>query len=320
MSVPDSSDWSTLDVRQAAGDHHAIRTLLGAIYTEPWVSSGVSKGGLATIAYGYFYPDDVSASIPYVAPVQTSFEDQRIYKFLNTAGTPECRAKHLALQRYLLSEREEALPRLHWFAKGTGMSFEYLGVEAAFEYAVLEYPFSFWQWGWDCDAVPLPGESEAHLDLALEHVIDVVGLSLYSDQGIDDTGAHYYQAASQTGYYGFETEPFADLLVVLPPEPHAAFLPPGVEATYDPSVLTEISDWVNRRSNNFIFLYGAVDTWTAGAVELTGGTNSLSFTMAGRHHGDARIRNLPPADKERVRRTLEGWLGTSLDKERWEGG
>jgi hypothetical protein len=317
VSVPDSSDWSTLDLRQAAGDHHVIRMLLGAIYTGPWVASGVSKGGLATIAYGFFYPEDVSASIPYVAPVQTTFEDQRIYDFLNTAGTPECRSKHLALQRYLLSERDEALPRLQWFARGTGLSFEYLGVEAAFEYAVLEYPFSFWQWGWDCDAVPQPGESEEQLDLALEHIIEVVGLSLYSDEGIDDIGAHYYQAATQTGYYGFETEPFADLLEALPPEPHAAFVPPGFGGPFDPSVLTEISDWVNRRSENFIFLYGAMDTWTAGAVELTGETNSISFTMEGRHHGDARVRNLPPGDKERMRTALERWLGIRLDRERW---
>jgi len=321
VSVPDSNDWSFLNLEQATADLHAIRSLLGEIYGGPWVASGISKGGMTTIVYRYFFPDDVAASVPYVAPLQTSQYDERIYEFLNTVGPAECRVDHLEFQRWVLGEKEELLPRLAWYAKGRGWTFEYMGLEAALEYTVLEYPFSFWQYGRSCDEIPdaanAPHATDAPLDLALEYLDDVVGFTMYSDQGVETYGPHFYQAATETGYYGFETEPFEDLLSALPDKPHAAFVPKRFEAVFDSTLFVQITEWVETEGHNFIYLYGEIDTWTAAAVTPPAQSNSLRFDLPGRHHGDARIRNLSPENRERMRAALEEWLGVTLDAEVW---
>jgi len=320
-SIPNSLDWSFLNLEQATADLHSVRELLAELLPGPWVASGRSKGGMTTIAFGYFFPDDVSASVPYVAPLQTSLEDERIYAYLRSAGTPECRSDQQAFQRFMLRERDQVLTRLKWFAKGRGWTFEYMGLEAAFEYAVLEYPFSFWQNGFDCGAIPESGieDREAAVDRGLEYLDAVVGFSLYSDQGIEQYGPHYFQAATQTGYYGFETEPFVDLLEALPAEPNAAFVPKGLDARYDPTLLMRITEWVRSEAKNFIFLYGALDTWTSAAAEISPESNSIKFVLPGRHHGDATIANLSDENRERMRAALEEWMGITLCSELWSG-
>ena len=92
-SMPDSLNYNYLNLKQATADLHHIRQLFGQIYTGKWVSTGVSKGGATTIFYRYFYPEDVDASVPYVAPVNREQEDQRLYRFLDTIGTDQCREK-----------------------------------------------------------------------------------------------------------------------------------------------------------------------------------------------------------------------------------
>ena len=126
----------------------------GSCMSGDWVSTGISKGGQTTIFYRYFYPNDVDVSVPYVAPLNTSLEDNRIYQFLDTVGTQECRQKIFDVQKRLLQNRGEFLQKLKWFAKGADKHFTYLSLEQAFEYAVLEYSFSFWQWGSDCSKIP----------------------------------------------------------------------------------------------------------------------------------------------------------------------
>ena len=77
--------------------------LFEIIYRGKWVSTGISKGGATTIYYRYFYPDDVDVSVPYVAPVNRELEDQRLYSFLETIGSDECREKIRSFQIRVLS-------------------------------------------------------------------------------------------------------------------------------------------------------------------------------------------------------------------------
>ena len=81
--------------------------------------------------------------MPYVAPVNLALEDERIYAFLNSVGSRKCRKNIEAIQRRILTDYDESLLRLRWHAKGQELRFNYLTVEEAFEYAVLEYPFRF---------------------------------------------------------------------------------------------------------------------------------------------------------------------------------
>ena len=153
-SMPDSLDYTYLNLKQATADLHHIRQVFGKMYKGKWLSTGISKGGATTIFYRYFYPDDVDVSVPYVAPINREVEEQRLYTFLDTIGSDECRDKIKSFQLAVLSNREKILPLLKFYSLGAKVSYTYHTFEEAFEYTVLEYPFSFWQYGQDCAAIP----------------------------------------------------------------------------------------------------------------------------------------------------------------------
>ena len=306
-SIPKDKDYQYLNLKQATADLHHVRELLGQIYKQSWVSTGISKGGQTTIFYRYFYPDDVAASVPYVAPLNLELKEKRIYEFLSEVGTEECRDDIRKIQVELLEQREEVLPRLQWHAKGAGQEFTYISLEEAFEYAVLEYPFSFWQMGFDCATIPDP--KKVAIDEVLEHFMNVVGLSLYTDQAMEDYGSHYWQAGTEMGYYGFETEPFKKLLKKLDGEPSAIFMPGKAPMTFEPTLVKKVYDWTQKEAEKMIYIYGATDTWTATGVPPSDEVkNALWFIMDGKDHGDARIRNMTDADRNKLLKTLNKWL------------
>ena len=311
-SVPDSMDFEYLNIRQATRDLHRIRTLLGEFYETPWVASGISKGGQTTLYYRYFFPDDVSASVPYVAPINLSMEDDRIYSFLNSVGSARCRKRIEAIQKRILEDYDASLLRLKWHAKGAEYDFEYLSVEEAFEYAVLEYPFSFWQWGADCDDIP---DSDEPLEVILDHFLDVSGLGFFSDDGMVSYASHYYQCAREFGYYGYEVEPFAGSLRALGQEgnPSAVFTPDHMSVPYDGGELAQkVYEWIDAFGDGIIHINGELDTWSATAMPPNEDRDALYFSLSDESHGTARIRNMSDAQKEETREALERWLGESI--------
>lgn len=310
-SVPSPLVWEYLNLEQATADLHRINELFKKIYTGKWVSTGISKGGQTTIFYRYFYPNDVDVSFPYVAPLNLDFEEKRIYKFLDTIGTKECRDKIFHVQKTLLENREEVLGKLKWYSKAAGYEFKYLGgLDAAFEYAVLEYSFSFWQWGSSCDDLPT-GDT---LDNYIQSFIDIVGLSFYDDKSMKMFGPHYYQASAQMGYYGFETKRFGKLIKTLSKDPHASFAPKSAgKIPFNNKVSKAAAKWLKKNGNNFIYINGANDTWSATRVIPTKKVNALYFNMAGKHHGNARIKNLTDAQKAELKATLEKWLEVEVN-------
>ena len=314
-SVPDSMDYAHLNIASAAADLNRIRQLFADWFTGPWLASGISKGGQTTTFYRYFYPDDVAVSVPYVAPINLSLEDPRIYDFLRHHGDEGCRAGIEAVQRRLLEEREASLLRLKWFAKGEGSEFgAHLDFEEAFEYAVLEYPFSFWQWGTSCGDLPA---EDAPFDEVMDHFLEVSGMAFFSDASMVDFASHYYQCAREFGYYGYEIQPFGDLIVALngPQNPSAIFTPPGVEVTYDGGLLAQkVWDWAAAEADEFVVINGGDDTWSATGLtaDHLADRDALVYLMEGQHHGSARIKNLSKREQKELVKALERWLGVPV--------
>ena len=308
-SIPDSLDYRYLNVRQAAADLHRIKDMLSDLYGTPWVASGISKGGQTALYYRYLYPDDVAASVPYVAPINLALEDERIYDFLSSVGTRSCRDQILAIQRRILNDYDASLLRLKWHAKGEGLEFGYLSIEEAFEYAVLEYPFSFWQWGANCDDIPDPSEE---LDVILDHFLEVSGLAFFSNSSMADYASHYYQCALEFGYYSYETKSLEDLLKALPrtSNPSAIFTPNEVVVAYDGGLLArQVYDWLEQAGERILYINGAMDTWSATAMPPNKKRDALYFFMEGQSHGTARIENMNAEQKKQVKRALERWMG-----------
>ena len=142
------------------------------------------------------------------------------------------------------------------------------------------------------------------------YFLDVAGISLFSDQLIDFYYAHYYQAATEMGYYGYRTDRFKSLLKDLPTDRNAmaVLFPKPLETKFDGALLKDVDRWLKKKGNQIAYIYGANDTWTATAVQPSKKVDAEWFIMEGKSHGDARIRNMTAADRERLLAAFERWL------------
>jgi hypothetical protein len=311
VSRPDSPDYAFLTLKQAAADLHRINGMFRVLYQDKWISTGISKGGQTAIYYRYFYPEDVDVSVPYVAPFNLAVEDKRIYTFLDTIGTGECRDNIKSLQIRILKNREKVLPLLRFYAMGSSLGFTYLTLEEAFEYAVLEYPFSFWQWGYDCDDIPSDSVS---LEESLIHLLEVSDIGFFSDRDILAFAPHYYQAAAEMGYYGYETADFTGLLEALSSKSNASaiFTPDKQKVRFNGTLAAEVYQWLKDHGDRFIYIYGGTDTWSATAVPPSDKVDAVWFFLAGKDHASARISHMNAGEKERLARTLSRWTGSDI--------
>jgi hypothetical protein len=308
--VPDSLQWEFLTVEQAAADLHAINKLFRQIYNGKWISTGISKGGQTTIYYKFLYPEDVDVAIPYVAPIDNALEDQRIYTFLDTIGKPECRQKIYEFQKFLLMNEDKALEKLKWYAKGANLKFNYTGdIGKAYEMAILEYSFSFWQWGRPCDSIPTNKSLETYLD----ELLKFSSIAFFSDDQTEKYGPHYYQA-NQTGYYSYNIEPFKKYIKHFKSNPSAIFTPKSAKIIPPYGKINEqLQEWLKTDGNNILYIYGGIDTWSAPRILVSDQVNSKSFLIPGAHHGTARVRNLPDEMKTEFTGKIKEWTGLNCD-------
>lgn len=297
-SAPDSLQWEFMTYDQVMEDLHRINRLFKDVYAGKWVSTGISRGGQTAIIYKYYYPEDVVLSVPYVAPIIDGLEDKRIYEFLDTIGTEDCRNRIHAFQVYLLKHENEILEKLAWYSRGKNLEYNYLGsIGKAFEYAVLEYPFSFWQVGdATCDQIP-GGRS---VDEYVDHLLDIVDPESFSDKSMREMEVHYYQSVTEGGYYGYDARPFKKYLKYIDKDnPSGSFPPTTVDyPPFNGVLMDKIMNWLEESGNNFIYLYGGRDTWSACRVNITEKVNSKLFMVPGANHFTARVKYMPEAMKQ----------------------
>jgi len=311
-SSPKEMDYQHLNLTQVAKDLHHIKELFKTIYKKQWLATGRSKGGATTLFYRYFYPEDVDVSVNYVGPINNAFEDQRIYKFLDTVGTKSCRDKIKSFQRHLLKNRKSILPLLKVYNLATGNKYTYHSFEEAYEYAVMEYPFSFWQYGQSCEDIPDTSVSALG---AMKYLNKVADMSFFSDGPTVGYAPHYYQSATEFGYYGYETSEFKGLIKALPTDrnPHAAFTPDKQKVPFNGELLDKINAWLPENGHRIIHIYGSLDTWSATAVPPSSKVDAVWFMMEGKHHGNASIKTMSPTEKKKLKSTLERWLDIKIE-------
>ena len=81
-SIPDSLSKKFLTYEQASNDDHFIKEKLANLFTGKWVSTGVSKSGDAALAYRFYYPNDVDATVAYGISITTEAEDPRFGDYI----------------------------------------------------------------------------------------------------------------------------------------------------------------------------------------------------------------------------------------------
>ena len=305
-SVPDSLNWKYLDTWQAATDHHRIVTMFKELYPERWISTGISKGGQTVMYHSYYYPEDVDVRVPYVAPLNFGLEDERIYSFLDNVGSSRERRKVEKFQKLALKNQEEYMDAFKAFSEKKGYSYELVGgVEKAFEYCVLEYSFAYWQWGY-VPSKKIPGKA-AQSEEIIEHMNRVAGFDYFSDQFIVEYRPFFYQALTEMGYYGYDLDIFEKYLKHVDNPIFTFTIPESVDLSFNEGLSVDLQLYLNEEAENFIFIYGEYDTWSATAVTSVGDTNSKIFFKEGGSHR-TRISNMPEEQKEEVFSTLGSFL------------
>ncbi len=310
-AVPSATDWSFLSIAQAAADQHEVRSRLAEVLPGKWLSSGASKGGMTALYYRYHYPADVAATVAYVAPIMERTEDPRFAAFLQAVGTTACREKIRLFQREVLERRAAmlALARAHALQKG--YAFTVIREAEAFEYAVLEYPFAFWQYG-SGDCGPVPGENASDQEL-FDHLVAVSPLSFYADAGYGYYRPLFYQAYTEIGYCTFMFEHLGALLQEVPAPSYRAFAPRGADMVFRPEVMQAVVPWLRNQGERIIYIYGALDPWTAAALGPAPGLDALQVIQPGANHG-VKIKDLD--QKGAVIAALERWLQIDIDETR----
>jgi len=303
-SVPADTGWQYLTVENAAGDHHRIIEMMKKLYPGKWISSGISKGGQTALFHRTFYPEDVDATVGYVCPLNFSDEDLRVYEFLEGVGDSACRNRVRDYQLMLLENRETSLEAFKKKAKGKGESYS-MGWERAFELMVLEYSFAFWQWGnVPCEAIPDESSSSRQW---IDHLDRVAGLDWVSDKGIARNLPFFYQAITEIGMYGYDLEPFGELIRSLDNNTFSFTCPRGVECTYNPEIMERVDYYVRHEARNVMVIYGEYDPWSATAVQWSGNPGLVKIIKPRGSHL-TRIGNLPEDLQEKVNSILDEWI------------
>ena len=309
-SKPDSIPWEYLTIKQAADDQHQIIESLKKIYTGKWISTGISKGGQTTMYHKRFYPDDVDASVVYVAPLNLSREDKRITRHLETVGTKECRDKIRNFQINLFEKKDKILPLLEEYARKKQYTFDIIGIDRVYDLNVLEYSFAFWQWSGHCSTIP---DDDASLDQIFYHWQTTAPFSFFYDQDLSNGTVFMYQALTEIGFYDYNIEPFRKYLKDTVDITFDFRLPANIDVSYNISVMEDINWWLHENGNNMLYIYGEYDPWGATAVEPSERTNSIKMVNPHGNHA-TRIKSFPVDMRKKIYATLENWLDLEIEQ------
>ncbi|WP_394850573.1 hypothetical protein LZC95_24340 [Pendulispora brunnea] len=308
-SVPNPADYSKITSFQSASDEHRIITALRPLFPKKWLSTGLSKGGMTAMSHRYFYPDDVYATVAYVAPLNFDTSDPRYVAFLEQVGDATCRKKLKDFQVELLRRRTEIEPLMLAEAAAAGDGYETLGIHRALDVTVTEATFFFWQYkDATCEDVPPANATTQQLFEFLQRIY----FGNIADGGFGDRTNWYhapglYQAATEHGYAGFQyahTRPYLTPGFIDEP---AIFPPFDVEKHYSPLLSVKIGAWSYGRAERVILVYGENDPWSAGAFPVSRANDSYRYTAPQADH-NADIHSLVESDKAEVVATLGRWM------------
>ncbi|RMG26742.1 MAG: hypothetical protein D6732_21015, partial [Methanobacteriota archaeon] len=272
QSRPEKMDWTFLTIDQAVQDYHRIRTLLDSLYSGKWISTGVSKGGQTALYYRWKFPEDVVGTVAYVAPVNLSQEDPRIDEFIRNLIS-RCPQKVEKFQLAVLEHPDSMAAYLTQYARDKKISFRRVGIHRTIEYMVLEYPFSFWQWGkGKCDDIPDEKSTPREL---FNHLIKYSSPYYYDDRSVKEMEPAYYMFFTQLGYYGFKynSPDVLEHLSYLRCPTNSEFAPVGVPLPLDSRNLKRWKTWLEHKAKNIIYIYGENDPWSATAVDVSKNKN-----------------------------------------------
>lgn len=305
-SRPAAPGLETLTIRQAAADHHRVVRLFRRLYRGAWISTGGSKGGMASVYHRRFHPHDVDGTVAYSAPNNVDDrEDSAYVRFLERVGTAAARDALKTAQRQMLLRRTHLVARYEAWAAATGDTFRVIGsADKALETAVLRVPFMFWQRHTAADAVTVPGP-DASTDALYTWLERTAALPAYADSTARDFVPYWYQLGTQMGYLDVPTTHLDGLLRYPDAVEPRSFVPRDIPMRFDAEAMPDIDSWVRRRGSRLLFVNGTQDPSVAEPFRAGRGDARVLWVPGGNHH--VTIADLSPGDREEAVTALRGW-------------
>ncbi|MFI7409982.1 S28 family serine protease [Streptomyces sp. NPDC049627] len=305
-SRPATPDYAHLTIRQAADDHHRAVRLFRRLYPAPWVSTGGSKGGMATVYHRRFHPFDVDGTVVHGAPNNVDDRDDSAYlRFLETVGSADVREALKAAQRRILVHRAEMVARYEAWATAAGDTFRLVGgADTALEIAVLRAPLMFWQDATAADHAAVPGP-HATTDELYTWLDRTAGLPLYADSTARNYIPYWYQLGTQLGYLSLPTSHLDGLLRHPGAVEPRSFVPRDIPLPFDSAAMPDVDRWVRRRGSRLLFVNGTMDPSVAEPFRPGGPDSRVLWVPGGNHH--VTLGQLAPADRDEAIATLTRW-------------
>ena len=323
-SIPDSLSKKFLTYEQASNDDHLIKEKLARSLTGKWVSTGISKSGDAALAYRFYYPNDVDATVAFGISISTEAEDPRFDTFIKAKRKSEDGKKINQAQIYLLKNKKKLLPLFSRAFEFENQDFANWDLETLYDYGVLDLEVSFWQYYKSFDDFKLEvntifGEESKRegfpptlkLDTFEDRLVLFVA---YSSIGLIDKKMtnHYYQAFSQGGYYGYEETPFLKYLK-LKDYPLSVFaLGPTL---FKEKFRQDEKKWSESKMNKVIFINGDNDPWAVYKIKPAKDLDNLQVMVTNANH-TLELKDLSKEDYKNVISKLNKWLDLKLDVNR----
>jgi len=303
-SKPKALNWKYLTVWQAASDHHRIINLLKNIYQGKWVSTGRSKGGMASLFLENYYPDDIDATVAFVAPIFNDIQDQRFISFLNQRADSNQIKRLKNFQISCLEKRDSMLILINKHIHTRNIEHT-LSLDSILEWSILEFPTDFWSSNLNPDNIP---NKNASCKTLFNYLNSVSNISNLGDFNIKSNYPLTWQIVTEFGYYAYDIDHLKSILKVVKEPDKRCFAPKtNYIPEYNPDIMKDILFNLQNNRNNIIYLYGANDTWTAGKVDPKETTNSIQVIVEGFPHKFG-IKDLPQEDINIVLKALNDWI------------
>ncbi|MEG1563067.1 MAG: S28 family serine protease [Bacteroides sp.] len=304
-STPSPKDWRYLTAANSAADLHAVTAAFKTLYPGKWIATGISKGGQTALLYRAFFPDDVDITVPYVAPLCYRAEDGRHEPFLRQVSTPADRKAVEDFQLEVLKRKATILPRFERYCQEKHYAFT-APLAEIYDFCVLEYSFSLWQWGTPVSTIPAVTASD---DVLFAHLLAVSEPSYFALDG--PNASFFVQAARELGYYGYDTAPFKPYLTIKTARNYLSrlMLPAELQGMkFDKTLARKVTLFLKKNDPRIIFIYGQNDPWTAAGVTWLKGKQQIHvFVQPGGSHL-ARIGTLPEDMKKEVIALITSWI------------
>ena len=307
----DNGHWEYQTIAQASADLHDVYLALKPLFKGKWMCSGTSKNGETSIAYAYYYPQDMSLAAAFCAPFVLGLNDERFGQYLfNEAGTEEERELMKTAIRNALQDGEDGL----YQTACELFEADNQRIPAFTEYVfdLFDSFFQVFQYSTHNDGRPELLEQLATDDEALvNQIYTIIG------ENRDETYYSYWvECAKQMGWQNNGYDYFADLLegtsfnrdevlpLLLKEEDR------WIVGTYDYSIYTDIvNNFFMTSTCPLLLFYSKDDPWSAGQPQQVGPNVKTVVNPIGRHAPYLNDPNLcPEATKQEVMNFVKTYI------------